>query len=339
MPHFLHAVRFKVAVKLGVAGGLAMAAAGLYHSRYPIYAVVAVAMVMEGTLASTFRSGVNRLLGTAVGAAVGGVLAAGFSANPFTIGLGFAVVALVCSALGWADALKLSALVVAVVLLQHSDRPFLFAALRLLDTATGVAIASAVNALLWPARSWARLREGLSELLDTLGRLYGQVYHAYVGGEYPAGAIEPLAAKARAALVRTDRLWADAAHELPGRLKLGDTWRFLPRRLYQHVMAMSHAAAESDHDRCWCDLAPDLDRLASETSDAFARLSAAVAAGAARPPLPPLEEELARAGEHLAHLRLSPSGEHSAAEVLRFAAFYYNMDSVAHKLRMLDDAL
>src|SRR5438477_70754 len=83
----------------------AMWEAGLYHSRYPIYAVIAVAMVMEGTIASTFRSGANRLLGTVVGAAVGGILAAAFSANPFTIGLGFALVALACSALGWADAL------------------------------------------------------------------------------------------------------------------------------------------------------------------------------------------------------------------------------------------
>ena len=143
------------AILLGVRAALAsVIAVGIAQSMkltYPLYAVVAAVIVTDVSSQKTQESGVQRLLGTALGAAAGPlfVLALGDSLP----GVGAAIMTLifVCYLTGYGEAAKLAGYVAGLVVLDHSDAPWTYARDRFVETSLGIVLAI-VMSLLIPER-------------------------------------------------------------------------------------------------------------------------------------------------------------------------------------------
>ena len=97
----------------------------------------------------------QRFVGTAVGAALGALIAMYFSANWWVYGLGIFVCGILSAVLRLASAYRFAAITLTIVLLTaHSRPPWVVAAHRFIEVSLGIAIALAVT-VAWriPAQS------------------------------------------------------------------------------------------------------------------------------------------------------------------------------------------
>lgn len=121
---------------------------------------------MQGSVEQSFTSGLNRLQGTALGAAVGMVfLYINLFFHQIDLMLVFAPVGVVviimcCSAIRKRDSIVIACVVFLVILLQRSDlNPFLYSLKRLVDTAVGIGVSLGVNRFVVPPAPKAKKRK------------------------------------------------------------------------------------------------------------------------------------------------------------------------------------
>ncbi|MDR0883579.1 MAG: FUSC family protein [Oscillospiraceae bacterium] len=126
----------------------------------PLFACVAAVICMQQTVAHSLHSGGGRLLGTAVGGAVG----LGFmwiSAHVWGGRLNILFLLVGCMLVIWLmllldrrDACAICAVTFIILLVGANERelPYLYALNRILDTALGIAVSVAVNHVIRPVR-------------------------------------------------------------------------------------------------------------------------------------------------------------------------------------------
>ncbi len=118
----------------------------------PLNACIAAILTMQATQRESLSTGVNRLLGTAIGGITGLVLLALLTLYPhgaLRVGLAALGVMLcisICCLSRIQEAAPIAAIVVlGVVLEQRAENPLLFAVLLVVETAVGVLVAMGVN--------------------------------------------------------------------------------------------------------------------------------------------------------------------------------------------------
>lgn len=143
------------AILLGVRAALAsIIAVGIAQSMkltYPLYAVVAAVIVTDVSSQRTQDSGVQRLLGTALGAASGPLFVLAFGDSLPVMGAAIMTLIFVCYVAGYGEAAKLAGYVAGLVVLDHSDAPWTYARDRFVETSLGIVLAI-VMSLLIPER-------------------------------------------------------------------------------------------------------------------------------------------------------------------------------------------
>ena len=85
------------------------------------------------------------MVGTALGAAFGAALSQLLGGGPWVIGLAILVVVPACTVLTLDDAAVVAAYVAAIVVLEHAESPWVYAAFRLIETSLGIALAVATS--------------------------------------------------------------------------------------------------------------------------------------------------------------------------------------------------
>jgi len=117
------------------------------------WAPITTFVVMQSTLGAALDISRDRLIGTALGAATGALLAPHFGSNSIMFGTAVLVLGLICAALRVGrSAYRFSGITLAVVMLMpRSEPPWLAATHRFVEVSIGVLIGLAVTAL-WPAR-------------------------------------------------------------------------------------------------------------------------------------------------------------------------------------------
>jgi uncharacterized membrane protein YccC len=194
-PAFRHGVR--LAVLLPVADIISTQLPWSRGYWVPLTTVV----VLKPDYAATLQRGIGRVIGTALGVVLAGVLIA--VARPTGIGLVVAV-----AVLAWASYTLFSAsfalysfvLTALVVLLISTGDPKPLAAVadRGLDTLLGGAIAL-LGYVVWPTPEAATLRTTTGRLLAALADYADAVFGGYIGGSYDAQVRGRMAESARAA--------------------------------------------------------------------------------------------------------------------------------------------
>jgi uncharacterized membrane protein YgaE (UPF0421/DUF939 family) len=87
----------------------------------------------------------QRLVGTVVGAACGAMLSSPWHPSPWTIGFGILTAMLLCHLAHVKAGTKLAGYVCGIVMLSYNDEPWLYASLRLIETALGIGVAVLIS--------------------------------------------------------------------------------------------------------------------------------------------------------------------------------------------------
>jgi len=111
--------------------------------------LIAAILVTDLVPARTSQLAVPRLAGTILGATLGAVISVVFKSWPYVgplmIAVGVMAAVFLTHVLGMKDAAKVAGYVCGVVLLNHTDGPWRYAAYRLIETIVGIAMAVMVS--------------------------------------------------------------------------------------------------------------------------------------------------------------------------------------------------
>ena len=152
-PHLIQIRRrAQDAILLGARAALAsVAAVAIAQSlklTFPLYAVVAAVIVTDVSSERTQKSGVQRLLGTALGALAGPLFVRAFGDSIWAMGLAIVSMIFGCYVVGYIEAAKLSGYVAGLVVLDHANAPWTYARDRFVETSLGIVLAIVISLLI-----------------------------------------------------------------------------------------------------------------------------------------------------------------------------------------------
>lgn len=312
--------------KLGLATALAYLACTALGSEYPFYAVISVIVVLQPTLGTTWQSSLRRIGGSLVGIPLGGLLAMAHVNTALALGVGVATTVWICTRLSLRDGVAVSAFALASIVVNHPSEPWLFAAHRLLDTLVGIAIAVAVNRLLWPPRAGLRLEAMLLASFPHSAALLETLVDSYLGAApYDRQTVEKLREPLRVVPIEGPSLWREARAEGGHERWTDEGSEFLIKRLREHMLALDEAAGEAGEDPLPRPCAPELRRLGELCARAWRGL------GKERVDAEGLERASAALHEAVANV-----DELAVPALMRLFAVAYNLRTIESKLVQLD---
>ena len=139
----------QVSTRAGTAAALSVFVAARLHLEFPLYALIAAIIVTDLSPARTRQLGFQRFIGTIIGALLGAALSMLMSGLPHVavlmIAVGVWTAIFLSHLLGVKEAAKLAGYVCGIVLLDHNDRPWTYAALRFVETVIGIGAAVAIS--------------------------------------------------------------------------------------------------------------------------------------------------------------------------------------------------
>lgn len=89
------------ALRTGVSASLCMLASQLLNLKYPFFATLPSVMPISNNFRETIKSGGNRMIGSAIGAAVGILLALIRPSNFLVTGIGIIIIIYLCRFVNW----------------------------------------------------------------------------------------------------------------------------------------------------------------------------------------------------------------------------------------------
>lgn len=156
-------------VKTGLAVAIALLIAGLRDAAMPILAAIGAISAMSRTLHDSWEVCVTQFVGILLGCtmAYAFVTLLPFYRDPAAIGLGLIAVIAICNTLRLDYAISLSCIIFVSICLSGDDVLW-YAVNRFVDTATGLAVAYAVNALIKPYNNRGAILRELDAFLEEL---------------------------------------------------------------------------------------------------------------------------------------------------------------------------
>jgi uncharacterized membrane protein YgaE (UPF0421/DUF939 family) len=139
---------FAQAIKVGVAGIVALFLARLFRLPQAYWAGISAFVVMGVDVNQTIAASRDRLIGTAVGACLGAFFFMLWGSQLWAFGIAVTVTVLFCAAAGLDRSYRLACVTVAIVMLiKSAASPWKTALSRFLEVALGIVVALAVAAL------------------------------------------------------------------------------------------------------------------------------------------------------------------------------------------------
>ncbi|MFZ0284183.1 MAG: FUSC family protein, partial [Terriglobales bacterium] len=140
------------AVKVGIAGVVAILAARLLRLPQGYWAAISAFVVMGSDVRETVAASRGRFIGTAIGAALGAVFVIMGGIHLLWFGVAVAATVLICKSLGLGQSYRLACVTVAIVMLTgDAGSPWMISTHRFLEVSLGIVIALIISAL--PPRS------------------------------------------------------------------------------------------------------------------------------------------------------------------------------------------
>ncbi|MEI2583547.1 FUSC family protein [Scytonema sp. PRP1] len=332
----------KMALKMGLASAISLIIAQWLQWEYPFYAVIAAIIVMSSTHGSTLALGIQRLIGTVIGAIGGAIFSATLGNNPWSLGISVFLTIFLANYWKFNEAAKLAGYVSAIVILTHNQSPWLYAWGRFLETLLGIGVALLVNNFVFPASAGSELRRCLSQTLVSLEQFYGLVVDGALTANYERPKAEAIKATIISSLQKGRGLWKEVrqgqTRESPEK-QVNEAWEFLIRRIWEHILTMEHTVIVRQQDTFWQMLSPELTQLAQETRSAMLVLAHTVKSHKSHLSLPEIEVALTNATNQFNHLQGIQMQDYPIDELLRFFTFFYTMEEVGRKLQRMADTL
>jgi uncharacterized membrane protein YgaE (UPF0421/DUF939 family) len=135
----------QLSFRAAVAAGLAFGLAQLLELKFPLYAMIAAVIVTDLEPSESRKLGWRRLAGTVIGTVLGAVLSIALPPGAFTIGLGIFLTMALSHLLRLPEAARIAGYLSAIVLLEHTAEPWVYAFWRFAETVLGIVIALIVS--------------------------------------------------------------------------------------------------------------------------------------------------------------------------------------------------
>lgn len=132
-------------IRVGISAALCMLASNLLKLKFPFFVLLPAVMPISTFFGETLRFGINRIIGTSIGAVVGVMLASIQTENTLLIGLGVIMLIYVCNYLKWDSTSSIACLVFVSIMVSAKESAFEYSVHRLIDTFIGIAITTVVN--------------------------------------------------------------------------------------------------------------------------------------------------------------------------------------------------
>lgn len=332
----------KMALKMALASAMSLVIAQWLQWEYPYYSVIAAIIVMSSTHGSTLTLGIQRLIGTAIGALGGAIFTMMLGSNVWSLGISVFLTIFLASYWKFNEAAKLAGYVSAIVILTHNHSPWLYAWGRFLETLLGIGVALLINNFVFPASVGSELRSSLWQTLVSLEQFYGLVVDGGLTGNYERPKADAIKATIINSLQKGRGLWKEVrqgqTREAPEK-QVNEAWEFLVRRIWEHILTMEHTVIVRQQDTFWQMLSPQLTQLAQETRSTMLILAHTVKSQKSHLSLPGIEVALTNATEQFNHLQAMQMQDYPIDELLRFFTFFYTMEEVGRKLQRMADTM
>lgn len=134
------------AIRVGIAASLCMLVSDLLKLKFPFFVILPAVMPISTFFGETIKFGLNRIIGSSIGALIGVILATIQLQNVLLVGVGVIVIIYVCNYLKWDSTTSIACLVFASIAVGvKGSSALLYSAHRLWDTFIGIAITTIVN--------------------------------------------------------------------------------------------------------------------------------------------------------------------------------------------------
>jgi uncharacterized membrane protein YgaE (UPF0421/DUF939 family) len=133
------------AIRVGIAATLCMLVSNLLKLKFPFFVLLPAVMPISTFFGETIKLGINRIIGSSIGAIVGVILVTIQSQNIFLIGLGIIIIIYVCNYLKWDSTTSIACLVFLAIMVGAKESAFEYSVHRLLDTFIGISISTLVS--------------------------------------------------------------------------------------------------------------------------------------------------------------------------------------------------
>lgn len=134
------------AIRVGIAASLCMLVSDLLKLKFPFFVILPAVMPISTFFGETIKFGLNRIIGSSIGALIGVILAIIQLQNVLLVGVGVIVIIYVCNYLKWDSTTSIACLVFASIAVGvKGSSALVYSAHRLWDTFIGIAITTIVN--------------------------------------------------------------------------------------------------------------------------------------------------------------------------------------------------
>jgi uncharacterized membrane protein YgaE (UPF0421/DUF939 family) len=152
-------------IKTAIAVFISVLISKAFKLEYPFFTVIAAIFSMENSIASTYKAGLYRLIGTLVGAFVGVIFIYIQPGNALLMGIGTVLLIFICNTFKWDRAVPIAGVMFAAIMLSLNNKnPLQYSFSRVLDTFAGIVIAVAVNYLIFPPNNLTQMRKSLNDI-------------------------------------------------------------------------------------------------------------------------------------------------------------------------------
>ncbi len=145
MNKLVHLSNIQLAIRAGLAGGVATWIAIYLSLEHPLYAFIAAVIVTDLSPKQSRSLGVRRIFATVVGAICGAALSQLLGPGSGAVGVAVVVAMLAASLFGAGDGARVAGYICGIVVLDHAAEPWLYASQRFVETALGVLVAWGIS--------------------------------------------------------------------------------------------------------------------------------------------------------------------------------------------------
>lgn len=138
------------AIKAAISVFICVLISNYFKLRYPFFVALPAIMPISFSVQETMKAGVNRMLGTIIGAAVGLAMAVLLPGNPLLSAIGIIVIVYLCNFIRWGSTASIAGLVfISIMLGIKGEEPLVYSIERIVNTFMGIMVTLIVNNLLF----------------------------------------------------------------------------------------------------------------------------------------------------------------------------------------------
>lgn len=154
-------------IKTALAVSICVLISSLFNVTTAFYACIGAIISMESTVVYSYRAGVNRILGTVLGAFIGLIFSYIRPGDAILSGIGIVIVITLCNLFKWKKSIAIASTVFCIIMTNLQGRnPLAYSVYRTLDTLLGIVIAVIVNFTIFPPKVHENINERYKILKD-----------------------------------------------------------------------------------------------------------------------------------------------------------------------------